>query len=133
MLTKYDSVKEETPLGSILALEETSSTIDLPVVDDDGHFLGLVTFNDLRVALLQNQVHSLVIAKDIMKTDVEMLKPYDSLADAMAKFVNYDFDLLPVIYDNSASAQLVGIVRRVDIMKRYRRLLNPNPKETQED
>ena len=111
MLMKYDSIKEETPLGEILALEETSSTIDLPVVDDEGNFLGLVIFNDLRAALLHNQVHSLVIA--------------------VVKFVNHDFDLLPVVYTNNThSVRLIGIVRRADVMKRYRRLLNPNPKDT---
>lgn len=131
MLTKYDSVKEETLLGEILALEETSPTIDLPVVDNEGHFLGLVGFNDLRAVLLHNQVHSLVIARDVMNTDVEVLKPHDSLADAMVKFVNYDFDLLPVVNANSQPAYLVGIARRADIMKRYRLLLNPKLKETQ--
>ncbi|MFQ6040228.1 MAG: chloride channel protein [Candidatus Poribacteria bacterium] len=131
MLTKYDFVKEETPLKQILALEETSPTIDLPVVDDEGHFLGLVGFNDLRAVLLHDQVHSLVIAKDVMNTEVEVLNPHDSLADAMVKFVNYDFDLLPVVDANSRPARLVGIARRADIMKRYRLLLNPKLKETQ--
>lgn len=118
ILTEYDSVHENTSLGQIIELVKKSPTIDFPVVDDGGLLLGLVRFHDFRTVLLQSHLYSKVSAKDVMKAEVEVLRLNDSLADAMTKFGKQDSDLLPVVNTNNPM-QLLGIVKRSDLMKRY--------------
>jgi len=118
ILTEYDSVREDTLLGQIIELVKNSPTIDFPVVDNGGRFLGLVRFNDFRVVLLQSHLYSKVSAKDVMNTDVEVLRLNDSIEDAMMKFGKQNSDLLPVL-DASESGHILGIVKRSDLMARY--------------
>ncbi len=122
ILTEYDSVHEDTPLKQIIELVKNSPTIDFPVVDNGGHLLGLVRFNDFRTILLQSHLYSKVSARDVMNPDVEVLRLNDSLEDAMMKFGKQDSDLLPVV-DANDSSHILGIVKRSDLMKRYRKPL----------
>ncbi len=117
--TEYDAVSELTPLSQIIELEENSSTIDYPVIDSKGDFAGMLQFQAFRSVLSQNVVYPLVIAKDLLTTDVEPLLPTDTLSEALAKFGRHDFDCLPVM-DVKNPRKAIGIVRRSDLMERYR-------------
>ena len=116
---EYDVVCEDTPLEHILELEETSLAIDFPVIAHNGDFLGMIAFKDFRTALMEQNIYFLIIAKELLITDVQRLKPTDSLADALAKFGVHDFDCLPVM-DADNPKKLAGIVLRSDVMERYR-------------
>jgi len=118
-LQEYDAVSELTPLSQIIELEENSSTIDYPVIDSKGDFAGMLQFQAFRSVLSQNVVYPLVIAKDLLTTDVEPLLPTDTLSEALAKFGRHDFDCLPVM-DVKNPRKAIGIVRRSDLMERYR-------------
>ena len=118
--TEYDVVYEDTPLERILELEETSMTIDFPVIAHNGDFLGMISFKDFRTALMEQNIYFLIIAQELLIPDVQHLKPTDSLADALAKFGVHDFDCLPVMDANNPQ-KLAGIVLRSDVMERYRR------------
>ncbi|MBC8234172.1 CBS domain-containing protein [bacterium] len=117
ILTEYDSIHEETPFRQIIELVKYSDNIDFPVVDNERCFLGLVSFNDLRNVLWQSHLYSNICAKDVMNTYVKVLKPDDSLEDAMMKFEKQNTDLLPVV-DSDDSMQLLGIVKLSDLMKK---------------
>ncbi|MBI1930539.1 chloride channel protein [Candidatus Poribacteria bacterium] len=117
--TEYDAVSELTTLSQIIELEENSSTIDYPVIDSKGDFAGMLQFQAFRSVLSQNVVYPLVIAKDLLTTDVEPLLPTDTLSEALDKFGRHDFDCLPVM-DLKNPRKAIGIVRRSDLMERYR-------------
>lgn len=116
ILTKYDYLHEDLPLGQIIELMKYSPNIDFPVVDNEGRFLCLVSFNDLRTVVWQSHLYSKICAKDVMNTYVKVLKPDDSLEDAMMKFGKQNTDLLPVVASDD-SMQLLGIVKLADLMK----------------
>ena len=118
---EYDAVAESTPLSHIIKLEENSSTIDYPVLDSEGNFVGMLPFQSFRPVLSQDVVYSLVIARDLVTMDVEPLLPTVTLAEALAKFGRHDFDCLPVM-DPKDPRKPVGIVRRSDLMERYRNM-----------
>jgi len=69
--TEYDVVYEDTPLERILELEETSLTIDFPVIAHNGDFLGMISFKDFRTALMEQSIYFLIIAKELLITDVQ--------------------------------------------------------------
>jgi len=79
----------------------------------------MIAFKDFRTALMEQNIYFLIIAKELLITDVQRLKPTDSLADALAKFGVHDFDCLPVM-DADNPKKLAGIVLRSDVMERYR-------------
>ncbi|MCZ6678634.1 MAG: CBS domain-containing protein, partial [Candidatus Poribacteria bacterium] len=117
--TDYDFVSELTPLSHIIELEENSSTIDYLVLDAEGNFVGMLPFQAFRSVLSQDAVYPLVIARDLLTTDMDALLPTYTLADALDKFGQHDFDCLPVIEPKNPRKP-IGIVRRFDLMERYR-------------
>ncbi len=59
----------------------------LPVVDEEGRLLGVVTLDELNVALQTSSARPLLIAADLMRTRVTPLLPGQDLREALELFV----------------------------------------------
>ncbi|MFZ5831252.1 MAG: chloride channel protein [Planctomycetota bacterium] len=95
----------------------------LPVVDDQGRFLGVVDLEEVHLVSRAPYVSPLVVAEDLMRGDVEPLQPEDSLDRALELFVENDLMALPIV-DNPADRRLLGMVRRFDIAREYLRFVH---------
>lgn len=100
----------------------TQHTRALCVLDDAGQFCGIVTLGDLQQAFeraLANpgmQTGTMRVI-DICTRQVITTAPHETLWAAIRQMGQHDIGRLPVL--NPANGQLVGILRRQDIMQAY--------------
>ena len=95
----------------------------VPIVDADGHFVGLLTHRDLlalTVSLLadidqkeQNALDRHIPIMEVMKTDVVTASPESDVRTAIAVLLENKYGCLPVVSDK----KLVGIVTEADFLK----------------
>jgi chloride channel protein, CIC family len=95
----------------------------LPVADADDRLLGVIDLEEVHIASQSGVLPSLVLAADLMRSDVQPLTPLNTLDRALELFVENDLMALPVV-DNSQNRTLVGMLRRFDISNAYVRHLH---------
>lgn len=93
----------------------------LPVTDEAGRYLGMVSLEEVHLASLSPHLGPLVVAADLMRDNVPPLTPEDRLDQALERFVESDRLALAVV---DASQHVIGIVRRTDISSAYLRRLH---------
>ena len=94
----------------------------LPVTDADGHYLGVVSLEEIFLATQSTHARPLLLTADLMRTDVKPLRPEDGLDRAMELFAEGDLLALPVV--NEATGRVVGVVKRHDVAGDYLRRLH---------
>jgi CIC family chloride channel protein len=92
----------------------------LPVSDEGGRLLGVVSLEEVHLASQSPHLRPMIVAADLMRSDVSPLRPEDRLDRALEMFVENDVLALPVV-DGPAGRQIVGIVKRSDIATTYLR------------
>ncbi|RMH71753.1 MAG: chloride channel protein [Gemmatimonadetes bacterium] len=121
MITDIEPVEVETPVDQILARVKTSKFDLFPVVNASHELVGTISFQDLRPILAEpGSLTRMLIADDVMNRDVLTVTPDASLLDALHCFGVRDVNALAVV-DGSPQNRLIGILRRPDVLQRYRR------------
>lgn len=100
------SVPVKTPVGEIAALLNQGHVPSAPVVDDDGHVLGMVS----EVDLIRRPGAT---AGEVMSSRVISVTEDMELAEVKQLFVNQRLRSVPVLADG----RLVGIVTRADLLR----------------
>ena len=90
----------------------------LPVIDDGGALVGLLTHRDLlrvrRSTLSEAQPYpSSVTARDLMKTEVDTVTPSTSALAAVRRMIDRKYGCLPVVDDG----RVAGIVTESDFLR----------------
>jgi CBS domain-containing protein len=142
MATELITVEPHHDLGIALALMYEFDIRRLPVVDTDSRMLvGIISDRDLRLAISspflgqddQQAVDELesILAGDIMSTDLVVIGPHASVADAARRMLSHKVSGLPVVeLDDGGTAGVVGIITSSDLL---RHLANLDPdRETRE-
>ncbi|MCE5301786.1 MAG: chloride channel protein [Planctomycetaceae bacterium] len=114
------------PGDSLTTISERMTDADcsvLPVVNETGRLLGVVNLEEAFLATQSPSLDSLVVAADMMLSDVEPLTPDDTLDQAQELFVENDLLALPVV-DDLDHRTVLGVVRRFDIANAYLRRLH---------
>jgi CIC family chloride channel protein len=107
-------------LPEIIDRLSNSPYLSLPVTDPSGRFLGVVSLEEVHLAAQSPHLPSLIVATDLMRSDVIPLRPEDRLDRAIELFTENDLLELPVV-DDSPERRLLGIVKRSDISGTYLR------------
>jgi CIC family chloride channel protein len=119
----------EQPVATLRASDPLATVIDrlssvpfpvLPVVDEDNRLLGVVDLEEVHLASQEPTLQPLVLAADLMRSDIRPLTVDDTLDRALELFVENDLLALPVVNDLKAR-NVVGIVRRFEIASAYLR------------
>lgn len=123
MTTDPDVVPHDLPLGELRRRFLTTGHHGFPVVDGD-RLVGVVTVSDL-ARVDRGEVPSDVpveqlTAGDICTRRVVTVTPKDPVFRALRRMASLDVGRLPVV-DPQDHSRLVGLVRRADIVKAYRR------------
>jgi len=133
------TIDPDAPVATAVAVMRERELRHLPVVDDRGRLVGVITDRDLRSALFAPAVAeylSLVAqrrlrgigqaleelrVRDMMTWDAVTIDPGAPVAQAAALMFEGRFGCLPVVEDG----QLVGIVTERDVLKALAKTLAP--------
>jgi CBS domain-containing protein len=124
MTTSVVTVREDTPIKSAIRLLEEHDITGMPVVDDDGHLVGVVTEADvIRESVLPDQrAHEVPVrlssaplpgtVGDVMSTRPLVVSGDTELAEAVDLMTSSVVKSLPVV----DRGRLVGVVSRRDVV-----------------
>ncbi len=108
------TVRPEDVLDLAASLMHWRHVRHVPVEDDAGHLIGIVSHRDL-IELLASGKFAMskpLIVRDIMKTDLVTITPETSTLDALELMRERNIGCLPVIKDG----RLVGIITAYDFL-----------------
>lgn len=111
------------PIASVIRRFGDTGYPVLPVVDDDQRLLGVIDLEEVHQASQAIYSHPLLVAEDLMRSDVQPLCPDDQLDRAQELFVENDLLALPIVQDVD-SQKVIGMVRRFDIASAYLRYVH---------
>jgi chloride channel protein, CIC family len=115
---EVETIAEYTHFEDILKLMLNSNQQDFPVIDEAGNLTGILSMTDLRQAMADKELHSLLIAKDIALSGVMTVTMDDSLNTALKLMATADLRELPVV-DNDNPGKVKSIISRKDITRAY--------------
>ena len=95
-----------------------SNQQDFPVVDGSGKLTGIISMTDLRRAMADATLHSLLVAKDIANAGVATVTVDDSLNTALGLMAGLDVRELPVVTKENPD-RVAFIISRKDIVLAY--------------
>ena len=129
MSQRVVAARPETSLGAAAKLMKARKIRHLPVVDNGGHLVGIVTARDLCQALfapaIQDQPEELVglldtlAVRDVMTRGVVSVRAATSIRDAARLMHERKLGALPVVERD----RLVGILTETDVLGAFQRLL----------
>ncbi|MBP5214054.1 MAG: CBS domain-containing protein, partial [Bacteroidales bacterium] len=91
-----------------------------PVCEADGHFLGIVTLDDIRNIMFQPRLYERMKVEDIMIGPLARIRPEMNMAEVMNLFDNTNAWSLPLI---DQSGRYLGMLSKSHIFRNYRALL----------
>jgi CIC family chloride channel protein len=115
---KVETIPESMPFEHILQLMLLSHQQDFPVIDGVGNLTGIISMTDLRQAMADKEVHSLLLAKDIAIERVLTVSMDDTLNTALSLMATVDVRELPVVSEDDRR-RVIALVSRKDITRAY--------------
>ncbi len=123
-LAPHVAVRPQDPLARLLELRDVYKVIDFVVVDDEDCYLGLVTGQDLRTALIEREAIPYLLIEELLRRDLPVVDAEESLDTVLDKFSLHDVSVLAVVDGSSKqSRKVVGLMTRARLMKRYQEAL----------
>jgi CBS domain-containing protein len=125
MTTSVVAITEQTPLKEVGRIFQENDFNGLPVLNDDGRLIGMVTKLDfLKAFVFTDKVkvppYDAIMERSagrIMTTDLRFTDPEMPLTRVINRMVETKYKSLPVLDNDS----LVGMVAREDILSALRR------------
>jgi CBS domain-containing protein len=132
MRTPVLTISHEAGLDRALMIMRTQRIRHLPVVDDAGVMIGLISDRDLRLSMLEMEqgpsgapkgyfLPALTKVNTVMITNVYTGTPEMALANAVTVMSERKIGCLPVV--DSASKKPIGIVTETDMLRLLARML----------
>ncbi len=88
----------------------------VPVVDDNGAVIGIVTALDILRAIQGGKKLNTMLARDIMTPNPSTVKKDTPTEEIIRVLVEKEIVLVPVVEDNNNN-KLIGVVARLDILR----------------
>jgi signal-transduction protein with cAMP-binding, CBS, and nucleotidyltransferase domain len=92
------------------------------VADAQGDYLGLIVREDIKTVLMEREAIPLLLADELMRTDIQPVQTTDDLAAAMDAFNRDDVASLPVSTPAMPN-KIIGLLSRTALMRRYQKAL----------
>ncbi len=112
----------DEPVAQLIDRFEDVELDIVPVIDRDERYVGVVSLEETFLASQSKHARALLLAADLMRTDVIPLQPDDGLDRAMELFAESDLLALPVV--DVVTRRVVGVVKRHDVAGDYLRRLH---------
>jgi len=122
MKKEFVTIHEDTDIHELLQKAIVSDGFYFPVVDDEGLLTGIVSLQDIKGVLLEEDLKELVKVKYVTSKRVITITPNDNLNTAIEKFSIKDIGELPVV-DVFNKRKVVGMLKRSDVINAYNKEL----------
>jgi len=109
---------EEMPFEEVVRSVTGSRQLHFPVVDREGRMTGIVSINDIREFLFEEEIGRLVVARDVATASVVCAYPEETLKTALEKMAAIGVDELPVT-EGPDRRRIVGFLSKRDIVDYY--------------
>jgi len=120
MQPDFDTVQADMSISELVELAQKRRTRSWPVLDAEGHLVGIVTETDIGRSIIEGQ-ESVATVADVMTTSVVTLRPDSSLREAARRFGELDIQQIPVVSDDEGRI-IEGVVRRHQMVWVYREI-----------
>ena len=120
MRTDHEPLPRWLPFDSGVKVLLNRDETDFYVVDENQKLVGDINLHTVKDVLTSSGLGSLVLADDIMHTNVPTMTPETTLADAMTLLSRRHVDQLPVVSDDEVKT-FVGVMHRSDLIDAYNR------------
>ena len=122
MRQNVETVLHSTPYYALLKHIAHSRYDRFPVVDDSGHFIGVIDYTEIRNLLYEPALVPLVVAGDLTATAQYCLNPDQPLREALKILQRHrNISYFPVVAADDPQ-KLVGILNQNDVLAAFRRL-----------
>jgi CIC family chloride channel protein len=118
MTTEVDTVSLDMTLDELAEEFMRTHHHGFPVIDRAGDLVGVVTIQDLERARSSGLLTSRTVADIATREGLLVAYPYEPMWKALRRLGRRDVGRLPVV-EAEGSMRLVGVVRRVDIIRAY--------------
>lgn len=115
MRKNINAIKSTANFKNILNKVEFSNYDHFPVVNDKNEFIGMITFQDIRDILYDEDLTKIVIAKDLVNPVEIAAHPNDDIKTMLSKFKKFDKTYLPVVEKDNPKI-LHGILEQRDLL-----------------
>lgn len=112
------AVHASDTLQHLLDLKAKMGASNFVVIDRSGYYTGLVAEDDIYTALVQREAVPLLLAGELMRPDVPLIRNSDDLASVLDIFSRHDVDYLPVALEQTPG-KVIGLISRAGLMRRY--------------
>ncbi len=106
------TVKEDTVLTDVIKLLLRWHISGVPVVDDDGNLLGIITEHDIVNFMISGDAFD-TTAEEVMAKQVETFTPDILVAEIINHFASHRIRRVPVL----ENGRVIGIISRRDIIR----------------
>ena len=109
--------REDTNAEQISARLLAGEFNGVPVVDDNGTVVGIVTALDIIKALQGGKKLNTMLARDIMTPNPSTVKRDTPVEEIVRILVEKEIVLVPVVDEQNNNKKLIGVVARLDILR----------------
>ncbi len=109
------------PLSKLISMHMPRTAPDFVVVDEHGRYLGMVTGEDLRTALVDREAIPLLLVAELLRTDLPTVDPEETLDTVMEKFAGSDVAGLCMM--SQPQGRPLGLITRANVIRRYQQAL----------
>ncbi len=116
----FVTVSKDTLLKDLIDMMIRRDRFYIPVTDDTGNMVGIVSGQDVRPALFEEKVKLVVRAGEIATEKVIVLEAGDDLNTAINAFSRKDIEEIPIVAESNPR-KVVAMIKRKDVIDAYNR------------
>lgn len=117
-----EAIYASDPLSKLISMHMPRTAPDFVVVDEHGKYLGMVTGEDLRTALVDREAIPLLLVAELLRTDLPTVDPEETLDTVLDKFAHYDVASLCLMSARNGSKPM-GLITRANVIRCYQEAL----------
>lgn len=123
MRRDFTTVHEDTDIHELLEMVVEGDSFYFPVVDDDDLLTGIISLQDIKSVIFEEDLKKILRVKNIIRTHkVIVLTADDTLNTAIEKFALKDIGEIPVV-NIFNRRKVLGMLKRGDVISAYDREL----------
>jgi len=115
---KVELIPEDMTFNSFKKFFSSSRQPYFPVVDKYSKLTGIFSINDVRGVLFDQEIGSLIVMKDIARSDIIFTTPSEDLNAVLKKFTFRNIQTLPVVKDEDHTF-ILGMLDRREVIQYY--------------